>query len=88
MALILCSSIYNVLREKGLCREFTFDRLFLSLSKLKSVCIDGQNILRPLTRQQKFCSKLSNCLCLWVNFFWNSGSNTTGTYSKTLIKLI
>jgi len=53
VALILSSCVYNVLWEKGLCGEFTFDGVFLVLSRLKSVCIGGQHILRPLSRVQR-----------------------------------
>ena len=53
VALILSCCVHNTMKEKGLYEVFTFDALFLTLAKLKSVCIGGQHILRPLTRQQK-----------------------------------
>jgi len=53
VALILSCYVHNVMAEKCLYERFTFDELFLVLAKLKSVCIGGQHILRPLTRQQK-----------------------------------
>ena len=53
VALILSCCVRNTLKQSKLCQDFTFDQVFLVLDKLKSVCIDGQHILRPLTRQQK-----------------------------------
>jgi hypothetical protein len=53
VALILSCCVYNTLRAKDLFGEFTFERVFLTLAKLKSVCIGGQHVLCPLTRQQK-----------------------------------
>jgi len=53
IALILSSHIHNIMKDKQLYRRLTFDRLFLTLAKLKSVFIGGRQILRPLTKQQK-----------------------------------
>lgn len=53
IALILSSYIHNTMKDKQLYTRLTFDRLFLTLAKLKSVLIRGQHILRPLTKQQK-----------------------------------
>jgi transposase len=53
IALILASYIHNIMKEKELYKSITFDRLFLILAKLKCASINGQRILRPLTKQQK-----------------------------------
>jgi len=53
VALILSSYIHNTMKDEQLYGRLTFDRLFLTLAKLKSVFIKGHRILRPLTRQQK-----------------------------------
>jgi hypothetical protein len=52
VALILLSHIHKVMKEKDLYRQMTMDQLFLTLSKLKIVAIDGHNILRPITKEQ------------------------------------
>jgi transposase len=52
VALILLSHIHKVMKEKDLYRQMTMDQLFLILSKLKIVAIDGHNILRPITKEQ------------------------------------
>jgi len=57
IALILSSYVHNTMKDKQLYDLFTFDRLFLTLAKLKSVCISGKRILRPLTRQQRVLFK-------------------------------
>jgi hypothetical protein len=53
VALILASHIRNIMKARQLYKTMTFDKLFLTLAKLKSVTIDGQRFLRPLTKQQK-----------------------------------
>jgi hypothetical protein len=53
IALILSSHIHNTMKDKQLYERLTFDRLLLTLAKLKSVFIGGHHILRPMTKQQK-----------------------------------
>jgi hypothetical protein len=53
IALIVSSHIYNVMKEKGLFKSMTFDRLLITLSKIKSATVGGAKILRPLTKEQK-----------------------------------
>jgi transposase len=53
IALILSSYVHNIMKDKQVYARLTFDRLLLTLAKLKSVCIGEHCILRPLTRQQK-----------------------------------
>ena len=50
IALILSSHIDNVLKDKSLYKQYTFNKLMITLSTLKSVSISGQYFLRPLTR--------------------------------------
>jgi transposase len=52
IALIIISYIHRVMNEKDLYRKMTMEKLFLTLAKLKIIAIDGQNILRPLTKEQ------------------------------------
>jgi len=53
VALILSSHIHNVLKTQKLYKIMTFDKLFLTLAKLKSASISGHRFLRPLTKQIK-----------------------------------
>jgi hypothetical protein len=53
IALILASHVHNTMKNKGLYKLMTFDRLFLTLAKLKSATVNGRRFLRPLTKQQK-----------------------------------
>jgi hypothetical protein len=52
LSLILVSHIHNVMKEKELYRKMTMEKLFITMSKLKIVAINGRNILRPLTKEQ------------------------------------
>jgi len=53
IALILVSHIHNVMREKDLYKKMTMEKMFITLSKLKKVAIDGKHILRPITKEQR-----------------------------------
>jgi transposase len=53
VALILSSFVHNTMKDKRMYEHMTFDKLFLTLAKMKSANIDGKRILRPLTKQQK-----------------------------------
>ena len=53
IALTLVSYIHKVMKEKGLYRKMTMEKMFLTLAKLKKVTINGQDILRPLTKEQR-----------------------------------
>jgi transposase len=52
IALTLLSFIHKVMKEKGLFRKMTMEKLFVTLAKLKKVIINGHGILRPLTKEQ------------------------------------
>jgi hypothetical protein len=53
VALTLVSSIHKVMKEKGLYRKMTMDKMFITLAKLKKVTVNGRDILRPLTKEQR-----------------------------------
>ena len=52
IALIIASAIHNTMKEHGLFRHMTFDKLILTLAKLKSATINDKTILRPATKAQ------------------------------------
>jgi transposase len=52
LSLVLVSHIHNVMKEKELYRKMTMEKLFITMSKLKIIAINGRNILRPLTKEQ------------------------------------
>jgi transposase len=52
-ALIIASAIQNTMKERNLFKHMTFDRLILTLAKLKSATVNGKTILRPVTKTQK-----------------------------------
>jgi transposase len=52
IALALVCYIHQVMKEKGLYRKMTMEKMFMTLSKLKKVAINGQHILRPITKEQ------------------------------------
>ena len=53
IALTLVSYIHKVMKEKDLYRKMTMEKMFITLSKLKKVTINGHHILRPITKEQK-----------------------------------
>ena len=53
LALMLVSSIHKVMKEKGLYRKMTMEKMFITLAKLKKVTVNGRSILRPLTKEQR-----------------------------------
>jgi transposase len=53
IALILSSYVHNTMRENDMYKSMTFDKLFLTLAKLKSATIGDMKFLRPKTKQQK-----------------------------------
>ena len=53
IALTLVSFIHKIMKEKGLYRKMTMEKMFLTLAKLKKVTVNGQDILRPLTKEQR-----------------------------------
>jgi transposase len=53
LALTLISFIHKVMKEKGLYRKMTMEKMFITLSKLKKVTVNGRDILRPLTKEQR-----------------------------------
>ena len=52
IALIITSAIHEKMRRKGMYKRMTFDRLILTLAKLKSATVGGKTILRPVTKEQ------------------------------------
>jgi transposase len=53
IALIMTSYIHNVMKDAELYRRMTFDKLIIALSKIKSVHVNDNRILRSLTKEQK-----------------------------------
>jgi len=53
IALTVVSYIHRVMKEKGLYRKMTMEKMFITLAKLKKVTINGRDILRPLTKTQQ-----------------------------------
>ena len=53
IALTLVSFIHKVMKEKGLYRKMTMEKMFITLAKLKKVTVNGRDILRPLTKEQR-----------------------------------
>ena len=53
IALTLVSFIHRVMKEKGLYRKMTMEKMFITLAKLKKVTVNGRDILRPLTKDQR-----------------------------------
>ncbi|MDR0495567.1 MAG: hypothetical protein LBG95_08090 [Treponema sp.] len=41
------------MKEKGLYRKMTMEKMFLTLANLKKVTVNGRDILRPLTKGQR-----------------------------------
>ena len=52
LSLTLVSYIHKVMKEKELYRKMTMEKLFMTMSKLKKTAINGQQILRPITKEQ------------------------------------
>lgn len=52
VALIISSAIHGIMKKKELYKHMTFDKLFMTLAKLKSATINGKAILRPITKEQ------------------------------------
>ena len=53
IALIIISHIHKVMKEKDLYSKMTMEKLLLTLSKIKKTTINGTQIIRPLTREQR-----------------------------------
>jgi len=53
IALTLVSAIHKVMKEKRLYRKMTMEKMFITLAKLKKVTVNGQDIIRPLTKEQR-----------------------------------
>lgn len=53
IALILMSWIHKNMSDQGMYKQMTFDKMMLTLSKIKIATINDQKILRPLTKDQK-----------------------------------
>ena len=52
IALIMASAIHETMKRKNLYKRMTFQRLILTLAKLKSSTVNGKIILRPMTKEQ------------------------------------
>ena len=52
IALIIASAIHETMKKKDLFKCMTFDKLILSLAKLKSATVNGKTLLRPVTKEQ------------------------------------
>jgi len=52
IALVLVSHVYNVMKEKRLAERMTFDRLILTMSKLRVATVNGTQVLSPVTKEQ------------------------------------
>ena len=52
IALIVASAVHQTMRKDGLFKGMTFDKLLLTLAKLKSAEVNGKTILRPVTKEQ------------------------------------
>ena len=53
IALILSCHIHKIMKEKEMDKHMTFEKLLITLKKIKSAHINGNIILRPLTKEQK-----------------------------------
>jgi len=53
ISLILQSAIYQTMKAQGLFTKMTFDKLILTLAKLKSASISGKSILGPVSKSQR-----------------------------------
>jgi len=53
IALTLVSFIHKIMKDKGLYRKMTMEKMFITLAKLKKVTVNGRGILRPLTKEQR-----------------------------------
>jgi len=54
IALIISSAIQNTMLAKNLFKSMTFDKLLITLDKIKTARIDGKAVLRPLTKEQSY----------------------------------
>ena len=52
IALIIASAIHQKMRREDLFKGMTFDKLMLTMTKLKSATVNGKVILRPVTKEQ------------------------------------
>jgi hypothetical protein len=52
IALIITSAIHETMKRKNLFKRMTFERFILTLAKSKSATVNGNIILRPLTKEQ------------------------------------
>ena len=53
ISLILQSAIYQTMKAQGLFAKTTFDKLILTLAKLKSASISGKSILGAVAKSQR-----------------------------------
>jgi len=53
IALIIVSYIHRIMKEKGLYKKMTMEKLFLTMFKLKKTVIKGYHVLSPITKEQR-----------------------------------
>jgi transposase len=53
LAMTLVSYIHKVMKAKGLYRKMTMEKMFITLLKMKKVRINGHDIARPMTKEQR-----------------------------------
>jgi transposase len=53
IAMTVISHIHKVMKEKDLYFKMTMDKLLITLSRIKKTTINGSQIIRPLTREQR-----------------------------------
>jgi len=53
ISLIIVSYIHKVMKDKDLYYKMSMEKLFITLSKLKKTTINGSQIIRPLTKEQR-----------------------------------
>jgi len=58
ISLIMMSHIHRVMSKNELYKQMTMDKLLINLSKIKIVTINGRQIIRPLTKEQKMIFKI------------------------------
>jgi transposase len=52
IALVLASHIHSVMNDNQMYKNMSFDKLLISLSKIRSVTVNGLRSLRPITKAQ------------------------------------
>lgn len=53
LAMAIISHVHKVMKDNDFYLSYTMEKLFLTLSKIKRTIINGDHIIRPLTREQR-----------------------------------